>query len=591
MPKIIIDGQSIVAKQGQTIIEAALDHGITIPHFCWHPALSVAGNCRMCLVQVGNQKKDSEGALQFLADGQPDVAWIPKMQIACATPVADGMVVDTTGKRTVDAQEAVMEFLLVNHPLDCPICDEAGQCKLQEYAFRHSRGKSRFDDEKVHKPKRVQLGPQIMFDGERCISCSRCIRFADEVAHQPVLTFVQRGDKVTIETFPGTTFDSPYSMNVIDICPVGALTSIDFRFRARVWEMSFTDSVCPGCARGCNIKIGVMNNEVLRVEPRTNMHVNTFWMCDHGRLTTPVIVNEHRTDGPMIRANGQLQAASWDEAIAHAAEILKGTRPQDIMVLGSAHASNEDNYALAQLANRVLKTTNVDFIKHIDASFGDSQLRVAETAPNAIGAHAVGIVPATGGHGIGQLADRIASGNVKVLVVLEDSLDSVSTKLAELAAGVDSMIVISSKATVTAMQATVLLPAASFAESHGTFTNTMHRVQHFQPAVVTHDNMRSMGMAMSRWDKFGAPNDRWTNGTRRNSRSAWKIIRDIAAALGTRWTWKTSEDVFTDIAQHISGFHHMSYAALDAHHGLVLGKGNQPDPVVAVYESHVLKPN
>ncbi len=396
MPKIIIDGQSIVAKQGQTIIEAALDHGITIPHFCWHPALSVAGNCRMCLVQVGNQKKDSEGALQFMADGQPDVAWIPKMQIACATPVADGMVVDTAGKRTVDAQEAIMEFLLVNHPLDCPICDEAGQCKLQEYAFRHSRGKSRFDDEKVHKPKRVQLGPQIMFDGERCISCSRCIRFADEVAHQPVLTFVQRGDKVTIETFPGTTFDSPYSMNVIDICPVGALTSIDFRFRARVWEMSFTDSVCPGCARGCNIKIGVMNNEVLRVEPRTNMHVNTYWMCDYGRLTTPAAINDNRTDGPMIRRDGQLQSASWEEATAHAAAILKAARPQDVVVLGSAHASNEDNYALAQLASKVIKTANVDFIKHIDATFGDSQLRVPETAPNAIGAHAVGVTPGNG---------------------------------------------------------------------------------------------------------------------------------------------------------------------------------------------------
>ncbi len=591
MPKIIIDGQSIVAKQGQTIIEAALDHGITIPHFCWHPALSVAGNCRMCLVQVGNQKKDSEGALQFMADGQPDVAWIPKMQIACATPVADGMVVDTAGKRTVDAQEAIMEFLLVNHPLDCPICDEAGQCKLQEYAFRHSRGKSRFDDEKVHKPKRVQLGPQIMFDGERCISCSRCIRFADEVAHQPVLTFVQRGDKVTIETFPGTTFDSPYSMNVIDICPVGALTSIDFRFRARVWEMSFTDSVCPGCARGCNIKIGVMNNEVLRVEPRTNMHVNTYWMCDYGRLTTPAAINDNRTDGPMIRRDGQLQPASWEEATAHAAAILKAARPQDVVVLGSAHASNEDNYALAQLASKVIKTANVDFIKHIDATFGDSQLRVPETAPNAIGAHAVGVAPGNGGYNLGQLAERIASGSVKVLVVLEDTLDSSSQRLAELAAGVDAMIVFSSKASVTAMQASVLFPAASFAESHGTFTNTMHRVQHFKPAVVTQENVRYMGMAMSRWDKFGAPNDRWTDGTRRNSRAAWRVIRDLAAALGTTWSWKSAEDVFADIAQHVAAFQSMSYASLDANYGLVLGKGGQPDPVGTVYESHVLKPN
>ena len=285
MPVITIDGRHIESAPGKTIIEAAYENGMSIPHFCWHPALTVAGNCRMCLINVGTQKKDANGALLYETDGSPSVAWMPKMQIACATTVSDGMVIDTVGPKTVEAQNAVMEFLLINHPLDCPICDEAGQCKLQEYAFDHSKGKSRFDEKKVSKPKRVELGPQIMFDGERCISCSRCVRFADEVAHQPVLTFMQRGDKVTIETFPGTTFDSPYSMNVIDICPVGALTSIDFRFRARVWEMSFTDSICPGCARGCNISVGVMDNKVLRVEPRTNMHVNSYWMCDHGRMS------------------------------------------------------------------------------------------------------------------------------------------------------------------------------------------------------------------------------------------------------------------------------------------------------------------
>ena len=315
MPQIIIDGRIIEAAPGKTIIEAALDNGITIPHFCWHPALSVAGNCRMCLVNVGSHKKDVDGSLMYSDDGVPTVNWMPKMQIACATPVSDGMFVDTSGPKTVDAQNAIMEFLLINHPLDCPICDEAGQCKLQEYAFVHSTGQSRFDEEKVHKEKRVEFGPNVMFDGERCIQCSRCIRFADEVAKQPSLSFVQRGDKVTIRTFPGTTFDSPYSMNVIDICPVGALTSIDFRFKARVWEMSFTDSICPGCARGCNIKVGVMDNQVLRVEPRTNMHVNTYWMCDHGRLSTPVLVNENRLSGPQIRTQGVLTDATWEEAI------------------------------------------------------------------------------------------------------------------------------------------------------------------------------------------------------------------------------------------------------------------------------------
>ena len=210
MPKVTIDGKEFEAKQGQTVIQVALENGIEVPHFCWHPGLTVAGNCRMCLV---------------------DVEKIPKLSIACATTVTDGMVVHTQNEKSLKGREDVMEFLLINHPLDCPICDEAGQCKLQDYAFNHSRGVSRFDEEKVHKDKRVPFGPRVLFDAERCISCSRCIRFGQEIADQPVLTFVDRGDHVTIEPYPGTELDNNLSMNVIDICPVGALTSRDFRFK------------------------------------------------------------------------------------------------------------------------------------------------------------------------------------------------------------------------------------------------------------------------------------------------------------------------------------------------------------------------
>jgi NADH-quinone oxidoreductase subunit G len=589
MPQIIIDGRIIEAAPGKTIIEAALDNGITIPHFCWHPALSVAGNCRMCLVNVGTHKKDTDGSLMFSDDGAPVVNWFPKMQIACATPVSDGMIVDTASQKTEGAQNAVMEFLLINHPLDCPICDEAGQCKLQEYAFMHSKGKSRFNEEKTQKEKRVELGPNVMFDGERCISCSRCIRFADEVAKQPVLSFVQRGDKVTIRTFPDTTFDSEYSMNVIDICPVGALTSIDFRFKARVWEMSFTDSVCPGCARGCNIKIGVMNNEVLRTEPRTNMHVNNYWMCDTGRLATPALVNEARLGGPMVRTNGQLVAATWDEAIEAASAALRNLKGSQVAVVGSAHASNEDNYVLARLAHDVLKTGNVDYIKHNDHTFGDEFLRVNDKSPNAIGAHTVGIAPRGDGHGIDAMADRIKRGDIKALIVMAEDL-SAHPSLADASASVDTLIVLGAHDTVTAKQANVLLPMSTWAESEGTFTNTLHRVQRFEPAVVTKENLRSMGMKMSRWDKFGAPNDRWSQGEQRNCRPAWQILRSIAQQLGTTWNYTASSDVFTDLAAHVQQFNGMSYELLNAYHGLVLGKASSPDPVGVVYESHVLKP-
>ena len=263
MPNINIDGRAVDFKQGQTIIEAARDNGIEIPHFCWHPKLSVSGNCRICLVEVEK---------------------MPKLVIACSTLASEGMTVHTKSEKVIAAQNAVMEFLLINHPLDCPICDEAGECKLQDYAYKYSVGESRFVEEKVHKDKRVALGPRVMFDGERCISCSRCIRFCDEIAKDPELTFVQRGDRVTIVTYPGEEMDNPYSMNTIDICPVGALTSRDFRFKARVWDMSSTNSICNGCSRGCNTEIWVRNNEILRLTPRHNEEVNSYWMCDHGRL-------------------------------------------------------------------------------------------------------------------------------------------------------------------------------------------------------------------------------------------------------------------------------------------------------------------
>ena len=274
MPTFILDGKELEFKPGQTIIEAAKAAGIEIPHFCWHPALTVAGNCRICLVEVEKA---------------------PKGMIACATQITDGMVVHSNSPKAIHMRNAVMEFLLINHPLDCPICDEAGECKLQDYAYKYSIGKSRFDEVKNHKDKRVELGPNVMFDQERCISCSRCIRFCEEVAKDPELTFVSRGEHVTIETFPGEQLDNPYSMNVIDICPVGALTSRDFRFKARVWDMSHTDSICTGCARGCNINIWVRDNEILRLTPRENMDVNQYWMCDHGRLDTFKFVNDTET--------------------------------------------------------------------------------------------------------------------------------------------------------------------------------------------------------------------------------------------------------------------------------------------------------
>jgi NADH-quinone oxidoreductase subunit G len=574
MPKITIDGREIECEAGRTIIEVAHENGIDIPHFCWHPALSVSGNCRMCFVEVEK---------------------IPKLAIACSTMVADGQVVSTNNERVLKGREAIMEFLLINHPLDCPICDEAGQCKLQDYAFSHGRGESRFSEMKEHKDKRVPLGPDVMFDAERCISCSRCIRFADEIADQPVLTFVNRGDHVTIETFPGTELDGPYSMNVIDICPVGALTSRDFRFRARVWDMSFNDSICPGCARGCNIDVGVRNNEVLRLEPRVNMKVNKYWMCDAGRLGEYRYINENRVLRPIIRAEegagggGEQVEVGWDEAYAASVSRMSSVKPSEILFLASAHATCEENYVLAKFAREVVGSQHVNFIEHIEADFADSMLRMADRTPNSRGLREVGAGPERGGMSINEIVDGIKSGRVKGLYLLDQSLplnDELEAALARL----DFLIVHASNYTPVTSLADVILPMSTYAEKEGTFVNGKGMVQHVTPAVVTQENERIMGMKMSRLDKFGAFNDRWTHGERRDSRPAWQVISALARQMGTGWNYTWAEDVFEEIVSSVAGFKSMDYDKLDEYRGIELGKGDHPVPHGVTYVAHELRP-
>ncbi|MBK9246644.1 MAG: (2Fe-2S)-binding protein [Ignavibacteria bacterium] len=589
MPQITIDGQRIETSAGKTIIEAAQENGITIPHFCWHPALSVSGNCRMCLVNTGFPRKAPDGTFERDADGNNVIGWGPKLSIACATPVADGMVIDTQGDKTEHAQNAVMEFLLINHPLDCPICDEAGQCKLQEYEFLHSKGKSRFDEKKNHKDKRVPLGPNVMFDAERCISCSRCIRFADEVATQPVLTFVDRGDHVTIETFPGTQFDSPYSMNVIDICPVGALTSIDFRFTSRVWEMSFTDSICPGCSRGCNIKVGVRNNEILRLEPRTNMHVNTYWMCDDARLNQYKFVNENRLSGAMIRSGNTLVPATWEIAAEKAAKLLHSYKPSEIMILGSARATNEDNFLLSRLSHKILKTTHIDFLHHTDNDFADKLLRTSDRTANAHGAMEIGIKQH---HGVSMdnLVEKIKNHSIKAVYVIDEHVAD-NPELANALSLVECLIVHASNPTSLTIMAHVLFATSTYAETEGTFTNMNKRVQYLMPAVATLDNERIAGLEMSRWDKFGARNDRWSQGVRRDCKPGWEIIQLIANHLGAGWHFSDAESVFKELSIDVKGFHGMSYELLQEYQGITLGTTDHSDVKAVVYESHIFKPN
>jgi NADH-quinone oxidoreductase subunit G len=590
MPHIIIDDTRIEAKEGKTVIEAAYENGLEIPHFCWHPELSVSGNCRMCLVEVGLPKKLPDGGFEKDENGILKINYFPKLQIACATKIADGMHVRTKSDKVIKAHEAVMEFLLINHPLDCPICDEAGECKLQEYAYTHSRGDSRFEEIKNRFVKRIEWGPNVMFDAERCIQCSRCIRFAQEIADQDVLTFTNRGDHVNIRLAEGESFDNPYSMNVIDICPVGALTSTDFRFKARVWDMSFNDSICPGCARGCNIEIGIRNNEILRLQPRTNMYVNKYWMCDPGRLGEYKYVNENRVVEPVINRGEGRKECSWDEAYTFVAEKLKLYKPDDIMFICSGDNTCEDAFLFQKFAKQIVKSKNVDFAPDFEKTFADNLLRTADRNANSKGVKEVGAEPAQHAVDWRQFSEKLEKDRIKVLYIMDEDFARHS-HLIEHLGSIEFLVVHSGNHSKLTEAAHAVLPSSTYAEKEGTFVNIDGRVQHFEAAVVTKENRRTMGMKMSRLDRFGAHNDRWTHHEERNCRPGWKIIYNLANRMGADWKYSDAEDVFDEIAAKIGSFRGMTYELLDEYKGIPLGKADKPDPKINEYQSHKMKPH
>lgn len=539
MPKIIIDGKEIEFKTGQTVIQTARENGIDIPHFCWHPSLSVSGNCRVCLVEIEK---------------------LPKLVISCSTAATDGMVVQTQSEKVIAARNAVMEFILINHPLDCPICDEAGECKLQDYAYQYSVGESRFTEEKNHKEKRVELGPNVMFDGERCISCSRCIRFCDEIAGKKELTFIKRGDRVTITTFPGKKLENPYSMNVTDICPVGALTNRDFRFKSRVWEMAPTKTICSGCARGCNIDLWTRNNEVLRLTPRQNDDVNSFWMCDNGRLNTFKHINANdRVNGPHIRKDGKFTKVGWDEAYAKTLSELKSFSKDEIAALASSSLTVEDAY-LASKFVRSINVKNFDFVPNVVAGSGDAILIQEDKSANANGVKLMNVDSSKGGLKFDEIITQIESGKIKALVLIEQDLINLNAAYEKALAKLDFLVTFSTNFDATTSLANVVFPAATYAEKNGTWINFQGRIQRIRPAVTTIEMERSLdGMSLSRWDKFGTDFDSWGKAKKNDARPTWKIISGLANAFGTKYKFTMAEEIFNEIAHTNPMFNGLDY--------------------------------
>src|SRR6266403_3385680 len=378
-----IDGVWHQFPKGTRVIEACSKAGKFVPHYCYHPKLSSPGNCRMCLIEMGMPKLGPDRKPETGEDGKPIINWIPRPQISCAQDIAEGMGVRTDSTMVRECRHGVMEFLLINHPLDCPICDQAGECQLQEFSVQYGTGGSRFLEEKVKKPKRVELGPRVTLDDERCILCSRCIRFMKEVAKDDVLGFASRGSHTYLTAHPGRRLDSNYSLNTVDICPVGALTDSDFRFKMRVWFLKETKSICTSCATGCNTIIGTRENAIYRQTPRENNSVNCSWMCDYGRLNFKFLEAQDRLLEPQIRSGGRLVAVDWPMAIEQAALQLRQFSGAEIAIIASGRMTNEELWLTLQLA----KSLGVEMIDIVPRRGpGDDILLSKDRNPNTNGA-------------------------------------------------------------------------------------------------------------------------------------------------------------------------------------------------------------
>ena len=520
MVNVQIDGEWHQFPKGTRAIEACTQAGKYVPRYCYHPKLSSPGNCRMCLIEMGTPKMGADRKPETGPDGKPVINWIPRPQISCAQDVSEGMGIRTASPMVEECRKGVMEFLLINHPLDCTICDQAGECRLQEFSVEYGNENSRFLEEKVHKPKHVDLGPRIVLDDERCILCSRCIRFTKEIAKDDALGFVDRGSYSTLTAHPGRRFDNNYTLNTVDICPVGALTSKDFRFKMRVWFLKETRSICTSCGTGCNTVIGSRQELMYRQTPRENNDVNSAWMCDHGRLNFHYLHDERRLVSPMVRqANHELQAVDWRKAVSAAAAQLREFKPEEIAVVASARMTNEELYLTRRLADG-LKCNLVDVVPRTGEA--DDILLSADRNPNTSGAKLLKVAQSEPGSRLAEIAEGVKTGKIHAVVCLGEDLSEQGIS-SEVLHELSCLVAMSILPNATTEAATVVLPSAGFAEKRGSMINAKGRLQRLNRAIPSpgeaHDD--------------------------------WEILRDLIQALTGGNGLYMIEDVFKAMANDV----------------------------------------
>lgn len=469
-----------------TMLQACQLANVFVPHYCYHPKLPVAGNCRMCLVEYGLPVIGADRKPVLNPDGTPVIKKSPRPVIACATPVSAGMEIYTETETVKKMRQAVLEFLLLNHPLDCPICDQAGECKLQEFSLDFGSPESEFIETKVHKPKQVILGPTIVFDAERCILCTRCIRFTRDIVGDDSLGIINRGSYSTISTYPGKVFNNNYTLNTVDLCPVGALTSRDFRFNMRVWFLKETKSVCPSCGTGCNMLIGSRENRIYRLTPRENDFVNKCFMCDMGRLNYKWISREDRLKNPEIKnSDGASKETDWKSAIESVVALLKQAGKGSVAIIASARQTNEELWLIRKLKDYLGALS--DCVPRFET--GDKILLSPDRNPNTKGAAILGVSAEQIGLNIPLIEEEIDSGKIKTLLVFnEDVAKSVFSEA--VLSKIEKLVVVDVLPSKTAEMAAIRLPGCAYAEKYGTFTNVKGRVQKFNKAVEPPGNAK-----------------------------------------------------------------------------------------------------
>jgi NADH-quinone oxidoreductase subunit G len=505
--KITIDGKEWDFAEGMNLFEACTiaRGGEKLPHFCYHPGLPIAGVCRMCQVEV-------EG--------------VPKLQIACNSTVREGMVVRTRSERVESTVRQILGFHLLHHPVDCPICDQVGECALQDQYMAYGLYEADEDvEDKLAKRKVQPLGPLVVLDAERCVLCARCTRFTEHVTKTHELGIFQRGNHSEVGLAPGTVLDNNYTLNTVDICPVGALTSRDFRFRKRVYWLSRTDGVCPGCATGCNMVLSHAEGTLYRYQPRENRAVNGWWMCDHGRLLYKDVHAENRLEEPLVREEGSLRPAGWDHAyntFVSRCEALGEERR--LVLVGSPHSSLEELYALRSLLEERCGGTVLGHrLLGSEMEEDDGLLLRADRTPNDRGARLLGLEDLT------PASLEEAAGKEACLLILANDLAAIDPTVAPLLERFGLVVFIGAWRGATAERADLVLPGRTYAEKEGTFVNLQGRAQRFHAAVA-------------------GP---------RQSREDWRILAEVGELLGHAATWRAHHDLLSELS-----VRHEAFAAL-----------------------------